>query len=186
VSLSTAEVVEQAVELLEREGVGALGFNRLARELGVKPPSLYNHVDGDADLRRRVAIRGWALYDASVARRARGRSAEAVLRGQAAAYRTFCGEHPGLFAVMAEVSLSPDDPDHAPVAGPLLERALAPWRELGLGSDEAVHAVRALRAAVHGFVVLERQGQFRMAPAADRTFARLVHAVIAGFRRVPS
>jgi hypothetical protein len=25
-----------------------------------------------------------------------------------------------------------------------------------------------------------------MAPAEDRTFARLVHAVIAGFRRVPS
>lgn len=86
---------------------------------------------------------------------------------------------------MAEVSLAPDDPDYSPVARPLLDRAVAPWRHLGVGANEAVHAVRALRAAVHGFVLLERQGQFRMAPAADRTFAPLVDAVIAGFAAAP-
>jgi AcrR family transcriptional regulator len=181
VSLDTRAVIEEAVALLDREGEGTLGFNRLARALGVKPPSLYNHVADDADLRRRVAIQGWARFDAACQHRARGRSGAAALRAFAAAYRAFAAEHPGLFALMAEVSLSPDDPDYARVAGPLLERTLAPWRTLGLAGDDAVHAVRALRAAIHGFTVLERQGQFRMAPAADRTFARLIDATLAGF-----
>jgi AcrR family transcriptional regulator len=180
VSLDTRAVVSRAVALLEREGDGAFGFNRLARALGVKPPSLYNHVTNDADLRRRVAIHGWALFDAACERRGRGKSGAAALRTYAATYRSFAAEHPGLFATMAAVSLDPADPDYAPVAVPLLERLLAPCRALGLDGHGAVHAVRAIRAAVHGFVVLERQGQFRMGPKVERSFDRMLVALLAG------
>lgn len=61
-SLSTASVVDGAMRVVDSEGPGALGFNRVARELGIKPPSLYNHVADAGDLRRRVAIRGWERY----------------------------------------------------------------------------------------------------------------------------
>jgi AcrR family transcriptional regulator len=182
-SLDTRAVIEEALALLDREGEGSLGFNRLARALGVKPPSLYNHVADDADLRRRVAIQGWARFDAACQARGRGRSGAAAVRALAAAYRAFAAQHPGLFALMAEVSLSPDDPDYAPVARPLLERTLAPWHALGLAGDDAVHAVRALRAAVHGFTMLEQQGQFRMGPKAARSFDRMLDALLAGLRR---
>ena len=39
-------VVVAAVDLVNREGAGALSPKRLADELGVQTPSLYNHVDG--------------------------------------------------------------------------------------------------------------------------------------------
>jgi len=71
---------------------------------------------------------------------------------------------------MAAAPLSPTDPDYAPVAGPLLERVSVPCRALGLDGDEVVHAVRAFRAAVHGFVLLERGSQFQMRPGADQSF----------------
>lgn len=182
-SLDTRAVVQAAVTLLDREGAGALGFNRLARELRVKPPSLYNHVADDADLRRRVAIEGWARFDEACRRGRPHRSGASAVRAFATAYRAFAAAHPGVFDVMAEVALAPEDPDFAPVSKGLLELMLAPWRMLGLSGDDAVHALRGLRAAVHGFTVLERQGLFRMAPAADQTFALLVEATLDGFTR---
>jgi hypothetical protein len=44
----------------------------------------------------------------------------------------------------------------------------------GLAGDDVIHAVRAIRAALHGFAVLERQAQFRMGPKAERSFERML------------
>jgi AcrR family transcriptional regulator len=49
-------VVEAAAAILNEEGVEALTLNRLALELGVKTPSLYNHVDGLPGLSRELAL----------------------------------------------------------------------------------------------------------------------------------
>ena len=40
------QVVATAADLVNREGADALSLNRLASELGIKPPSLYNHING--------------------------------------------------------------------------------------------------------------------------------------------
>src|SRR2546423_15137507 len=41
--LSRLRIVEVATAILDREGLDALSTRRLARELGVRAPSLYNH-----------------------------------------------------------------------------------------------------------------------------------------------
>ena len=50
VPLSRERVLRAAVALADREGVGALGMRSLARDLGVDPMSLYNHVRDKDDL----------------------------------------------------------------------------------------------------------------------------------------
>jgi AcrR family transcriptional regulator len=184
-SLDTDAVLDEALRLLERGGDGALGFNRLARALGVKPPSLYNHVAGDADLRRRVAIRGWALFDAGSQRRARGLNGEDTLRAFAKAYREFAHSHPGLFGVMSTVRLAPADKDFSALAAPLLDRISSPIRDLGVQGGDVLHGVRAFRAAVHGFVVLERQQQFAMDASVKKSFDRLIDILLLGIRAGP-
>ena len=44
--LDRKAVVDAAVELLNAGGTKSLTLNRLAKKLGVQPPSLYNHIDG--------------------------------------------------------------------------------------------------------------------------------------------
>jgi len=185
VSLDTVQVVAKAVELLEREGEHGLGFNRVARELGVKPPSLYNHVAGGADLERRVAIRAWSMFEQACARGARGQEGGEALRAHARVYRDFARSHGGLFQVMATVRLSPSDPDFAGVGGALLARIAAPLRALGVSSDDLTHAARAFRSAVHGFVVLERQHQFAMGASVEKSFERLLDLLIGGLDSGP-
>ena len=47
-TLSVAVIVAAAIACLEREGDSALGVNRIARLLGIQPPSMYKHFDGNA------------------------------------------------------------------------------------------------------------------------------------------
>ena len=44
--LDKAVVVEAAAELINAEGIEELTLSRLAERLGVRTPSLYNHVMG--------------------------------------------------------------------------------------------------------------------------------------------
>ena len=48
----------------------------------------------------------------------------------------------------------------------------------GLDGDDAVDAIRAYRAALHGFVSLEASGGFGFPASVDRSFGRLVHALV--------
>lgn len=49
-TLTRDRVLDAGVVLADAEGIGALSMRRLGRELGVEAMSLYNHVDGKADL----------------------------------------------------------------------------------------------------------------------------------------
>jgi AcrR family transcriptional regulator len=48
--LSRDRIVEVATEIIDAEGLDALSTRRLAQELGVKAPSLYNHFATKEDI----------------------------------------------------------------------------------------------------------------------------------------
>ena len=53
----------------------------------------------------------------------------------------------------------------------------------GIAGDAAIHAVRAVRSALHGFVALEREGGFGIPLSLDESFATLVEMIEAGLER---
>src|SRR5919108_4531499 len=55
VGLDQATVVEAAARLVDEEGIDQLTLGRLAERLGVRTPSLYNHVAGLPGLKRDLA-----------------------------------------------------------------------------------------------------------------------------------
>lgn len=174
----TDAVIAAAVRLVDAEGESALGWNRLAQELGVKPPSLYNHVRDAADLMRRVAIFAWSeLAKESAAAVAATSNPDDALRAIATAYRTFALRHPGLFAVASRTRIALDDPEFVPSSLALLQLFDPPLAALGVPADKRTHAIRILRASVHGFVELERAGQFAMNAPVEDTFAALLDAL---------
>jgi AcrR family transcriptional regulator len=171
--LSSEAVVDAAAALADDEGLQALTLARLAQELGVRSPSLYAHVDGLDDLRRRLAARGAreladALRDATV-----GRARGEALRTLAAAYRAYAREHPGTYAA-AQRPPAPGDEQAARASAAAVDVVLAVLAGYGLTGDDAVHATRALRAALHGFAGLEAIGGFGIPLSVDESFDRLV------------
>ena len=177
--LGADSVVRAAARLADSEGLDALTLTRLAAELGVRPPSLYAHIGGVGDLRRRVAAHGARELAAELRRAVAGRAGGEALSAVAAAYRSYALAHPGTYVALQR---APDVDAHEAGAEPV-EVVLAILRGYGLSSDAALHAARAIRSALHGFVMLETSEGFGYPLAIDESYRRLVLILDRGLAR---
>jgi AcrR family transcriptional regulator len=183
--LDTEQVLDEAVSLADADGLQAVTLARLADELGVRPPSLYNHVDGRAALLRLITLRGLGELTEAIATAAAGLAGEDALRATAHAYRAYAHAHPGVY----EATLAPsrrEDPELLAASGRLLELLAAIMRGWQLEDDRAIDAIRAVRSALHGFVALERSGGFAMPRARDASFEVLLQILVGGLASAAS
>lgn len=170
--LTRDRVVDAAIEIVDRDGVAALSLAAVAKRFGVKTPSLYNHVDGLEGLRRELRRSGLRTLASELQKAAMGRAGHEALLAVAHAYRAIANRHPGLYALAQDASVTDDDVDHAATA--VVDVVVAVLSGYGIEGDEAVHATRAVRSALHGFVTLETQHGFGLPQSLDETYARLV------------
>lgn len=174
-------VVEAAARIANSDGYEALTLARLASELGVRSPSLYNHIDGLPGLHRELQIRGLREQAGVLSEAVAGRTGDEALRALCGAYRRFASEQPGVYAAIQPSVHMSDEQSRA--AG---DTVLAVFRDVlsayGLAGDDAMHAVRALRSAIHGFTALEQAGAFGLPIAVDESFDRLVAMLADGLR----
>ncbi len=179
--LTKEAVVDAAVVVVEEEGVAALTLSRVARALGIKPPSLYNHVDRLDALRREVALRAIDDLHRELGTAAMGRTGREALHTIAAAFRSYASAHPGLYELSARAR--PEDAEYAAASMRPVEPVLAILRSYDLDGEAAIHAARALRAALHGFVSLENLGGFGLDVDVDESFEWLVEQLATTLER---
>ena len=160
-------------------GLEAVTLATLAGRLGVRPPSLYAHIEGLADLRRRLAARGARRLAAAMQTAAAGRARGDALAAVADAYRGFAREHPGSYAALQRAP-DPNDAEASAAGAEAVDVVLAVLRGYDLESDDAIHATRIIRAALHGFASLEAVGGFGLPLDVDETFARLTQLLDQG------
>ncbi len=178
--LSTDSVVEAAAELADQRGLGEVTVAALADRLGVRAPSLYAHVRGLGDLRARLAVRGAEELAAALATAAAGRSDARALGAIADAYRAYAHAHPGSYEALQRIPQ--DDPRAVEAARAVLAVVLAVLAGYGLDGDDALHAARTVRSALHGFVSLEATYGFGMPLDLDQSFSALVATLDRGLR----
>jgi AcrR family transcriptional regulator len=180
--LDTDAVVAAAAQLADADGLEAVTLARLATTLGVRSPSLYAHVDGLDDLRRRLATRGARDLAGQLQKAVAGRSRGDALSAMADAYRAYARAHPGTYAALQRPPVR-GDAEGAGAAADAVDVVLAVLRGYGLEGDEAIHAARIIRAALHGFVALETAGGFGIPLDLDDSYARLVDVLDRGLPR---
>ena len=177
--LDADAVVSAAAELADAEGLSSLTLARLADHLGIRSPSLYAHIEGLEDLRRRLAVKGARDLAGALQSAAVGRAEADALAAVAAAYRAYARAHPGTYAALQRSSYVSADPQ---AAAQVVDVVVAVLRGYGLDGDDAVHAVRIVRAALHGFVTLETDDGFGMPLDLDESYAQLVATLDRGLR----
>ena len=176
--LTRETVTQAAADLLDQDPFRDLTLADLARHLGVRTPSLYNHIGSLEELRQEIAIFGARELADRLGRAAIGRSGETALVALAWAYRDFAIHRPGLHQATQRAP-EPGQNELAAAANVILEilqRVLEPFE---LSETEQIHAIRALRSMVHGFVSLEQAGGFGMPVDLDESFQYLVEMFIA-------
>ena len=172
--LNREAVIVQAATMSDEAGaVSAVSLTALAQALEIRPPSLYNHVDGVEDLRYGLTIYGLRQLIFELRQASQGLVGREALMAIAGAYRRFAHNHPGLYPLLIRAP-EPDEVELAALAQELLQMLLLLMASLGLQGDDALHAIRGLRAVLHGFTSLEAAGGFKMDLEREESFRRLV------------
>lgn len=174
--LSTAAVIERAAQLLDDPRSDGLNLGAVADSFGVRVPSLYKHVDGVAGLRRGVILHAKRSLTRIIASAAIGRSRDDAIRSIADAYRGWALEHRGQYP-LAMLPVENADPGEVEVEAAFLDVMKGVLAGYQLSGDDAIDAIRFLRAALHGFVSLETGGSYGMPQDLERSFARLVGSI---------
>jgi AcrR family transcriptional regulator len=176
-------VVAVAAQIADTEGLDAVSLARVAAAVGVKPPSLYNHVAGRDGLLRGIALLGLGELAATLREAAVGRSGADGLQATAQAYRAYVLAHPGRYAAGAITAPAPDDDEHQAAGAAVLEVMRGVLRSWSPDEEQTLHALRGIRSAVHGFASLEAAGGFGIKLDLDTSFEHLIAALAAGLGR---
>jgi AcrR family transcriptional regulator len=180
--LGPGSVTEAAAALVDEIGFENLSMGLLAERLGVKTPSLYKHVAGQADVAHRIAVLAMGEVADAVRDATQGRSGKEALVAGAQAMRTYVLRHPGRYAAgNAAIVTGPDDP-----LVPAIDRVLASWSAMlhgyRLDPDQEIHALRMLRSVLHGFAALEAIGSFQIDTDVDESFTWMLDFIDRGLK----
>jgi AcrR family transcriptional regulator len=145
IPLSRQRVLDAAVALADRDGVGALSMRKLAQELGVEAMSLYHHVAGkDAILDGIVDV-----VFAEIELPSGEGGWKAAMRRRAVSAREALRRHPWATALMESRSTpGPANLRHH-------DAVLGVLRNAGFSVELAAHAYSLLDAYIYGFALQE-------------------------------
>lgn len=191
-------LLDAAVRVVEKEGVGPLSLHALARKAGVSSGAPYHHFESREQLLAALAAEGFQLLAAAMKRAAEEAQAAALpgetaafaqLRGLGHGYVRFAIAHPGHFRIMFRTELKAQlrkskDP-WVDAAFNLLEQAVARCQAEGsIAAGDPAPLVLLAWSAVHGASVLWVDGPLSdeglvqsadaLGPAISNTLARLL------------
>lgn len=172
-------VLEVSIALADEHGLEAVTLASVADQLGIRVPSLYNHVSGLPGLRYEMAVWGVRQLGDRIRRAAVGKSGDDAILSVAAAYRAFVHDHPGVYAATLRAP-APEEDELIAASNEVLDVILAILEPYGLSRDDKLHVTRGLRSIFHGFVALEVAGGFGMALDRDESFHHLVDIFVQG------
>ncbi len=183
IGLDRPAVVEAAAKLVDEESIDQLSLGRLAERLGIRTPSLYNHIAGLPGLKRDLTLYSLRELRDRLTHATIGKSRSEAIVALADAYRAYAREAPGRYSLTQQAP-DPNDQEWSAMGQQLIEivqAILAPYK---LREEDAIHAIRSLRSIVHGFISLEVAGGFKMPVKLDESFHWLINLFITGLERI--
>jgi AcrR family transcriptional regulator len=181
VGLELNAILAVAGEIADLQGMQEVTLANLAKKLGIRPPSLYNHFDGLGGLRKKMAIYGLNRLYEELVQAAIGVAGDDAVLSISKAYVDFARRHPGIYeATLMAPDMEDDDVQQA--GAKVVELSVRVLQDFHLKDERALHAVRGLRSILHGFSSLEQRGGFKMSLDLNESLEIIIKGFIHGMR----
>ncbi|MCM3629329.1 WHG domain-containing protein [Paenibacillus glycanilyticus] len=182
IGLDLQTIIRKAAELADKSGLESVTLASLSQELGVRSPSLYNHVDGLSGLKEELSLYGLKSLHDKLLRAAAGRSGDDAVFAIGLAYIGFAREHPGLY----EATLPAQHSENAELirTSEELIKLIIQVMQLAfeMKQEDTIHLVRGFRSFMHGFATLERSGGFGLPVNLDESIQVVLQTYLTGIR----
>lgn len=178
-TVDAERVLQTAITLADASSVDSLTLASVANALGIRLPSLYNHVAGLPGLRYQLALWATREFGDQLRRAAVGKAGEDAIVSIGLAARAFAHTHPGLY-ILTQRPAQADQPELAAAQADVIDIFLVVLAPYGENENDRLHLIRALRSLLHGFVDLETSGGFGMPLDIEESFRRALDLFIRG------
>lgn len=175
IGLTLPKIVETAAEIADANGIQEVTLASLAQRLGIRSPSLYNHVKGLQDVRKNLGIYGIKQLHNKLEEAAEDKRMDEAIHALGEAYVAFVRKRPGLY----EATFLRDEEVRKAGDG-IVKLCLQVLQQYGLEGENALHATRGFRSICHGFSSIEQQGGFGLPLDLDTSLHVLLETFIKG------
>ncbi|MGM7683460.1 TetR/AcrR family transcriptional regulator [Cytobacillus sp. Hm23] len=181
--LDLQTILQTAAEIANEQGLEAVTLAVLAKKLNIRPPSLYNHIDGLPGLRKQLAIYGLEKLHNELTSAVIGIAGEDAVHSLAKAYVNFARSNCGLYEATL---MAPDASDEAAqkASRNIVNLVLAVLQTFRLEDEAALHTVRGLRSILHGFSSLEQHAGFGLNLSLDDSLHYIVSTYLNGISKM--
>ena len=128
--LTKEKIIAEAIAYIEESGQSRISLHELARRLGIKTPSLYNHIKNTRDLRHEIFRHAITMFVDNQNAATEGKQKDEAVMAFADAYFSFARENKGLYRLIMSMPQDNDDTEKE-LAVPLLETAIRLLRDYG-------------------------------------------------------
>lgn len=179
VKLDHQIIVAAAAEIADSNGLDKITLTAVANHLGVRKPSLYNHINGLPELKGQLAILATDQLRIKISDAAIGKAKHDAIVAIANAYRLFAKKRPGLYRAIVS---SPDreNLDLKTAIQKMIAIIAMVLEPYNLSASDKTHAIRGLRSLMHGFASLEEAGWFIAPIDREASYQTLIDTFIRG------
>ncbi|SFS62866.1 TetR-like C-terminal domain-containing protein [Marininema halotolerans] len=177
--LEINHLLQVTADLADQNGLEAVTLTSLAEKLGIRAPSLYNHIEGLTDLRMKLAIYGFQQIYEVLIHATDGQSGVPAIMTFGKAYLSFVRNHPGLYEATTHAP-NPQHPQIQELGFTTVIHVLQLLQPLNIESNTAVHITRGLRSLLHGFASLEQHKGFTLPLDVDHSIEVAIESFLTG------
>ncbi len=179
--LDTNRIISRAAQMANEMGLENITLKMLADDLGVKSPSLYNHIDGLDDLKMQLMVYGWKQMEQRIIQAVIGISGYDAIKAGCYAFYEYATENPGVFDAMLWYNKFQNAETMEATKG-LFSVLFKITASLNISEENCNHIIRTLRGFLEGFSLLVNNAAFGNPISIEESFALSVNVLIEGIK----
>ena len=179
--LDTNGIISRAAQMVNEVGLENITLKMLADDLGIKSPSLYNHIGGLEDLKMQLMIYGWKQMEQRIVQAVVGVSGYDAIKAGCYAFYEYATENPGIFNAMLWYNKFLNTETMEATSG-LFSVLFKVTSSLNISEENCNHIIRTLRGFLEGFSLLVNNEAFGNPISIAESFELSLNVLIEGIK----
>ena len=175
------KVIKTASDIADEKGLYQITLKLVAEALGIRSPSLYNHVGSLEDLLREVAHNGMREMNLRMEQAAVEESAEAAIKSASLEYFNFMLVHPGVYETI-QWAVWHGNEETMEIFGYYRSFMAGLIRRCGYGEEFICEILYLLLGAIHGYSTMQLGNALHNLEGTQAGLSNGIDTVLIGIR----
>lgn len=177
--VTKAEVIKTASDMADRNGLHHVSLKAIAENLGIRTPSLYNHIGSLDELLREIAHSGMRTMNEKMIRAVIGKTGDSALKLVAVEYLNYMIEHPGVYEIIQWASWNGTE-ETAIIFNDYLSLLKTLICSCGFNPDKTTEILNMVTGMLHGYTTLQLRYAFSNPDKVRKELSEAIDTLLLG------